>query len=77
MKIMTINYGSMLCVKIKSVKDKYDDLTMSLSCQVLSSMNADFDQPRHGRLYKKLYSENSFNCWDLLSYDKTISSQAS
>jgi len=29
--------------KVKAVKTEYDDLTMSLSGQILSSLNADFD----------------------------------
>ena len=40
---MTINYGSIICCKVKSIKRDYDDLTMSLSGQVLESLNADFD----------------------------------
>lgn len=40
---MTINYGSIICCRVKSVKTDYDDLTLSLSAQVLSSLNADFD----------------------------------
>ena len=39
----TINYGSIVCCKVKSIKRDYDDLTMSLSAQVLESLNADFD----------------------------------
>ena len=39
----TINFGSILCVKVKEIKKDPDDLTMSLSCQVLSVLNADFD----------------------------------
>jgi len=40
----TINYGSLLCVKIKSIKNKYsDDYTMSLPIQILTVLNADFD----------------------------------
>ena len=38
---MTINYGSIICCRVKSVKTDYDDLTLSLSAQVLSSLNAD------------------------------------
>ena len=38
---MTINYGSIICCGVKSVKTDYDDLTLSLSAQVLSSLNAD------------------------------------
>lgn len=32
-----------MCVEVKEVKKDYDDLTMSLPCQILSSLNADFD----------------------------------
>ena len=39
----TINYGSIICCRVKEVKTDYDDLTLSLSAQVLSSLNADFD----------------------------------
>lgn len=38
----TINFGSLLCVKIKSVKnDSQHDYTMSMPLQILSIMNAD------------------------------------
>ena len=41
---MTINYGSLLCVKIKSIKNQFEeDYTMSLPVQILNVMNADFD----------------------------------
>lgn len=39
----TINYGSIVCCKVKSIKSNYDDLTMCLSCQILEGLNADFD----------------------------------
>lgn len=40
----TINYGSLLCVKIKSIKNQYsEDYTMSLPLQILPVLNADFD----------------------------------
>jgi DNA-directed RNA polymerase beta' subunit len=40
----TINYGSLLCVKVKSVKNEYsEDYTMSLPVQILPVLNADFD----------------------------------
>jgi len=40
----TINYGSLLCVKVKSVKNEYsEDYTMSLPLQILPVLNADFD----------------------------------
>lgn len=32
-----------MCVKVVEVKKDYDDLTMSLPCQILGSLNADFD----------------------------------
>ena len=38
---MTINYGSIICCRVKSVKTNYDNLTLSLSAQVLTSLNAD------------------------------------
>ena len=38
----SINYGSIICVKIKDIKfDFKDDYTMSIPCQVLPVMNAD------------------------------------
>lgn len=40
----TINYGSLLCVKIVDIKREYeDDYTMSLPIQILKVLNADFD----------------------------------
>lgn len=40
----TINYGSLLCVKIKSIKNEFsEDYTMSLPLQILPVLNADFD----------------------------------
>lgn len=39
----TINYGSIVCCEVKSIKRDYDDLTMSLSAQILEALNADFD----------------------------------
>jgi DNA-directed RNA polymerase beta' subunit len=40
----TINYGSMLLMKIVDIKkDYHDDYTMSLPIQILSVLNADFD----------------------------------
>ena len=40
----TINYGSLLCVKVKSVKNEFsEDYTMSLPLQILTVLNADFD----------------------------------
>ena len=40
----TINYGSLLCVKIKSIKNDFkEDYTMSLPLQILNVLNADFD----------------------------------
>lgn len=39
-----INFGSLLCVKIKSVKNESrHDYTMSMPLQILPVMNADFD----------------------------------
>lgn len=44
MNIETINYGSLLCVKIKSIKNEFsEDYTMSMPLQILSVLNADFD----------------------------------
>ena len=38
----TINYGSLLCVKIKSIKNEFqEDYTMSLPPQILTVLNAD------------------------------------
>jgi DNA-directed RNA polymerase beta' subunit len=39
----SINYGSILCMKIKEVKADKDDYTMSIPIQVLKVLNADFD----------------------------------
>lgn len=40
----TINYGSLLCVKIVRIKHEFpEDYTMSLPLQILSVLNADFD----------------------------------
>ena len=40
----TINYGSLLCVKIKSIKNEFsEDYTMSMPLQILTVLNADFD----------------------------------
>lgn len=40
---MTINYGSMICCKVKEIKTNYDDLCLELSASVLEALNADFD----------------------------------
>ena len=47
---MTINFGSIVYCKVKSVKTEYDDLTMSLSGQILASLNADQLPSRSGYL---------------------------
>lgn len=39
----TINYGSILCVRVKRVKRSYKDQTMSLPITILKVFNADFD----------------------------------
>ena len=40
----TINYGSLLCVKVKSIKNEFpEDYTMSMPVQILPVLNADFD----------------------------------
>lgn len=40
----TINYGSLLCMKIAKIKNSSaDDYTMSMPAQILGIMNADFD----------------------------------
>lgn len=40
----TINYGSMLLMRVVSIKNEYDDdYTMSLPIQILRVLNADFD----------------------------------
>ena len=39
----TINYGSILCVRVKKVKRSYKDQTMSLPITILKVFNADFD----------------------------------
>lgn len=39
----TINYGSLLCMKIKSIIPVMDDFTMALPIQILTCLNADFD----------------------------------
>lgn len=40
----TINYGSLLCMRIKSIKNQFDDdFTMSMPISVLTGLNADFD----------------------------------
>lgn len=39
----TINIGSILRLKIKIIKDDYDDNTLQISNNILSSCNADFD----------------------------------
>ena len=40
----TINYGSLLCVKIARIKHEFpEDYTMSLPIQILPVLNADFD----------------------------------
>ncbi|WP_216369601.1 hypothetical protein, partial [Brevibacillus sp. MCWH] len=40
----TINYGSLLLMKVVEVKKEYkDDYTMSLPIQILRVLNADFD----------------------------------
>lgn len=45
MNTSTINYGSLLCVKIKSIKNEYpEDYTMSLPLQILSVLNADMSK---------------------------------
>ena len=40
---MTINYGSIVCCKVKHIKTNYDDLCLELSAFILESLNADFD----------------------------------
>ena len=48
----TINYGSLLCVKIKSIKNEFsEDYTMSMPLNKAA-------------IYK--YIENFLNCWKLL-----------
>lgn len=39
----TINFGSIMSVNVIDIKQDFDDLSMSLSAQVLIHMNADFD----------------------------------
>jgi hypothetical protein len=39
----SINYGSILLLKIKDVKMAYDDYTLSLSNSLLSLLNGDYD----------------------------------
>lgn len=46
----TINFGSIIYCKVKSVKTEYDDLTMSLSGQILAPLNADQLPSRSGYL---------------------------
>ena len=40
---MTINYGSIVCCKVKHIKTNYDDLCLELSAFILEPLNADFD----------------------------------
>lgn len=39
----TINFGSIMAVNVIDIKQDFDDLSMSLSAQVLTPFNADFD----------------------------------
>jgi hypothetical protein len=41
MNVTTLNYGSILCMKVKDVKEDKNDYTMSLPIQVLKVLNAD------------------------------------
>ena len=40
---VTINYGSILCMKIKDVNPDMNDFTLSIPILVLTGLNADFD----------------------------------
>lgn len=40
----TINYGSMICCKVKEIKTNYDDLCLELSASVLEALNADLSR---------------------------------
>lgn len=42
-KIMTITFGSILCMKIRKVKRDSDDMTLSIPSAILPGLNADFD----------------------------------
>lgn len=39
----SLNYGSILTMKVVEVKQDFDDLTLSLPLNVLAEFNADFD----------------------------------
>lgn len=40
---MSINIGSILLLQVKSVKEDFNDLTISVSNNILSKPNADYD----------------------------------
>ena len=61
MKILSINIGSILLLRVKSVKKDFTDLTMSISNSVLIGFNADFDGFNYREV--KLLSLKCSNCW--------------
>ena len=56
----TLNFYSMLLMKVKQVKPDGSDYALSVPLSILPGLNADFD----GDLVQK--SPNLFNCWELL-----------
>jgi len=39
----TLNYGSIVCLKVIDIKKDYDDLTMSISNNILGMLAGDYD----------------------------------
>ena len=58
----TLNYYSMLLMKIRKVKPDGEDYILSVPLSILPGLNADFDGDERFKM-----SPNSFNCWDISS----------
>lgn len=43
MNVTTIDFGSFDCMRVASITDNYDNMTMSLPIAILDKLNADFD----------------------------------
>jgi DNA-directed RNA polymerase beta' subunit len=56
----TLNYGNILCMTVKDVKQDYDDLTASLPVNILRLLDGDFDK-QHCRREIPLIAGNSLN----------------
>ena len=59
----TLNFYSMLLMKIRQIKPDGNDYALSIPLSILPGLNADFDGDG---VPNKDVSENLFNCWKLL-----------